>query len=96
MMMSVKAKTEYVSVVHERIGQEEVINYEVNYCEVNYYEYEHKQEVDYIQSRPCLIDSEDIVCELIEDREVEYGEIIEDREAELTEDQKVEDINMLK
>ena len=37
--MSIKAKKEYVSVVYERIEQEEVIEYEVDYCEVNYYEH---------------------------------------------------------
>ena len=46
------------------------------------------QEVDCIKPRPCLIDCEYIVCEIIEDQKVEYCEIIED--------QKVADINMLK
>ena len=34
--MSVKAKKEYVNVIYERIEQEEVIEYKVNYCEVNH------------------------------------------------------------
>ena len=75
-LMSVKAKKEYVSVIHGRIVQEEAIEYKVEYCEVNY-EYKHKQELDCIKLRPFLIDCEYIVCEIIDD-------------------QKVEDINMLK
>ena len=42
------------------MGQEEAIEYKVEYCEVNY-EYEHKQEVNCIKSRPFLIDCEYIV-----------------------------------
>ena len=38
-LMSVKAKKEYVSVIHQVIEQEEVVNYDFNYYEVNY-EYE--------------------------------------------------------
>ena len=100
--MSVKAKKAYVSVVYGRNEQEEAINHEVNYCEVNYYECE--QEVHCIKFKPCLIDSKLIVCEIIEDQKVEYCEIIEDQkveyceitETEIIEHQKVEDINMLK
>ena len=91
--MSVKAKKEYVSVINERIEQKEIIEYKVEYGKVNYYEYEHKQEVDCIKSRPCLIDCEYIVCEIIEDQNVEYCEMIEDEKVEyceVTEDQKVE------
>ena len=68
--MSVKAKKEYVSVIHGRIEQEEAIEYKAEYCEVDY-EYEHKQEVDYIKSRPFLIDCEYTVREIIEDQKVE-------------------------
>ena len=60
--MSVKVKKEYISVTHGRIEKGEAIEYKVGYCEVNYYEYEHKQEVDCIKSKPCLIDSEYIDC----------------------------------
>ena len=38
-LMPVRAKKEYVSVIHGRIEQEEAIEYRVNYCEVNYYEW---------------------------------------------------------
>ena len=38
-LMSIKAKKEHVSFVYERIEQEEVIEYEVDYCQVNYYEH---------------------------------------------------------
>ena len=76
-LMSIKAKKEYISVIHGRIEQEEAIEYRFDYCEVNYYEYEHKQEVDCIKLKPCLIDSECIVCEIIEDQKVEYCELIE-------------------
>ena len=92
-LMSVKAKKEYVSVTYGRIKQEVVIECKVEYCEVNYFEYEHKQEVDRVKSRPCLIDSEYIVCKLIEDQKVEYYEIIEDQNVEcckLIEDKKAE------
>ena len=92
-LMSVKVKKEYVRVIHGRIEQEEAIEYKVEYCEVNYYEYEHKQEVDCIKSRPFLIGCEYIVCEIIEDHKVEYCKIIEDQRVEYCE---VEDINMLK
>ena len=50
--MSIQAKKERcesVSVIHERIKQEEIIKYESDYCEVNYYEYEHKQNVSCIE-----------------------------------------------
>ena len=104
--MSVKTKKEYVSVIHNVIEQEEIVDYNVNYYEVNY-EYEKIKKVDCITSRPCLIDCEYIVCEIIEDQKAEYCEIIEDQKAEycelieeqsveIIEDQKVEDINMLK
>ena len=54
-LMSVKAKKEYVSVIHERIEQEEVIEYKFDYCEINY-ECEHMQEVDLLyQNHVCLI-----------------------------------------
>ena len=69
-LMSVKAKKEYVSVIHGRIEQEEAIEFKAEYCEGNY-EYEHKQEVDCIKSRPILIDCEYIVCEIIEEQKVE-------------------------
>ena len=103
-LMSVKAKKEYVSVAYGRIEQEEAITQEFNYCEVNYYECEHKQEVYCIKSKPCLIDSKLTVCEIIENQKVEYCEIIEDQkveyceiiEAEIFEHQKVEDINIEK
>ena len=85
--MSIKAKKECVSVIHGRIEQEEVIKFEVDFCEVNYYEYEHKQEVDYIEPITCLIDSEHIVCELIEYKKVEFCEIIE-----LIEDREIEKV----
>ena len=92
-LMSVKVKKEYVCVIHGRIEQEEAIEYQVEYCEVNYYEYEHKQEVDCIKSRPFLIDCEYIVCEINKDQKVEYCKIIEDHRVEYCE---VEYINMLK
>ena len=50
-LMSVKVKKEYVSVIHQVIKQEEVVNYGVNYYEVNY-QYEKIKKVDYIKSRP--------------------------------------------
>ena len=56
-LTSIKAKKEYVSVNYERIEQEGVIEYNVDYCEVNYYGYEHKQEIDRNKPIPCLIDS---------------------------------------
>ena len=80
-LRSIKARKEYVSVVHGRIEQEEVIECKVNYCEVNY-EYEHTQEVDCIKSRPLLTDCGYIVCKLIEDKKAEFCETIEDREVE--------------
>ena len=43
-LMSVKAKKEYVSVIHGRIEQEEAIEYKVEYCEVNY-EYKHNKKL---------------------------------------------------
>ena len=46
-LMSVKVKKEYVSVIHQVIKQEEVVNYGVNYYEVNY-QYEKIKKVDYI------------------------------------------------
>ena len=91
-LMSVKAKKEYVSVTHGRIEKEEPIEYKVEYYEVNYYEYEHKQEVGCNKSKPCLIDSEYFVCELIENQKVEYCAFIEGQKVEygeLIEDQKV-------
>ena len=69
-LTSVKVKKEYVSVIHQVIEQEEVVNYDFNYYEVNY-EYEKITKVDYIKSRPCLIDCEYIVCEIIEDQKAE-------------------------
>ena len=68
-LMSVKVKKEYVSVIHQVIEQEEIVNYNDNYYEVNY-DHE-KKKVDFIKSRPCLIDCEYIVCEIIEDQKVE-------------------------
>ena len=90
--------------MYGRIEQEEATNNEANYCEVNYYECEHKQEVYCINSKPCLIDSKLIVYEIVENQKLEYCEIIEDRnlehceiiEAEIIEHQNFEDINMLK
>ena len=77
-LMSIQEKNEScVSVIYERIEHEEVIKYEVDYCEVNYYEYEHKQEVDHFEPRPCLIDSECIVREIVEGQKVECCELIE-------------------
>ena len=35
-LMSVKVKKEYVSVIHQVIEQEEIVNYNDNYYEVNY------------------------------------------------------------
>ena len=84
-LMSVKNKKEYVNVIYERIEQEEVIEYKVNYCEVNHYEYENKKEVYCIESKPCLINSELIVCRVIEDQKVECCELIEDQKAEYCE-----------
>ena len=63
--MSVKAKKDYVGVIHQVIEQEEVVEYKVNYCEVNY-EYEHVKEVDYVKTKPCLIDNEHIEGEIVE------------------------------
>ena len=51
-LMSVKTKKEYVSVIHNVIEQEEIVDYNVNYYEVNY-EYEKIKKVDCITSRPC-------------------------------------------
>ena len=82
--MSIKAKKKYVSVIHGRIEQEKAIEYKVKYCEVNY-EYKRMQEVDCIKPRPCLIDCEYIVCEIIEDQKVEYCEKIEDQKVEYCE-----------
>ena len=67
-LMSVRAKKEYANVINERIEQEEVMEYRVDCCEVNYYEYEHKQKVDCIKLKPCLIDSEYVVCKIIENK----------------------------
>ena len=39
-LMSIQENCEYV--IHGRIEQEEAIEYKINYCEVNYYEYKHK------------------------------------------------------
>ena len=115
-LMSIQSRKEdckYVSFIHGRIKQEEVIEYKVNYCEVNY-EYEHVKEIDYVKTRPCLNDYEYFVCviiknyiaefcEIIEGKKVEIiieedivCEIIDDKNVEIIEDQKVEDINMLK
>ena len=60
-----KENCEYVSFIHGRIEQEEVIEYKVNYCEVNY-EYEHTKEVDYVKTRPCLIDCEYVMGEIVD------------------------------
>ena len=84
-LMSVKAKKEYVDVVYERMEQEEVIEYKVNYCDVNHYEYENKKEVYRIESKPCLTDNELIVCRVIEDQKVECCELIKDQKAEYCE-----------
>ena len=70
-IQSSKGKCKYVSFLHGRIEQKNAIEYEGNYCEVNYYECEHKKEVYCIESKPCLIDSEYIICEIIEDQNVE-------------------------
>ena len=91
----IKAKKEYVSVIHGRIEQEEAIEYKVEYCEVNY-EYKHKQEVDCIKSRPFLIDCEYIVHKKIEDQRVEYCEIIEDQKVEYCEIIKTKKLNAVK
>ena len=106
-----RVSSERVSFIHQRIEQEEVMEYRVNYYDVDYYEYEYSKEVDYIESRPCLIeiieDQNVECCEIIEDQKVEYYEVIEDQKAgycesiedqnvKIIEDQKIEDINMLK
>ena len=56
-LMSIQSRKEnckYASFIHERIEQEEVIEYKVNYCKINY-EYEHVKEADYVKTRPCLM-----------------------------------------
>ena len=67
-LMSIQSRKEnckYVTLIHERIEQEEVAEYKVNYCEVNY-EYEHVKEADYVKTRPCLIDDEQLIYEIVE------------------------------
>ena len=55
---------EYVNVICARMEEEELIEYKVNYCEVNY-KYEHVKEVYYVKNRPCLIDDEYLVSEIV-------------------------------
>ena len=75
-LMTVKAKTEYVSVIHSTIEQKEVIDYDVNYYRANYRRCEKVQEIDYIKYKTFLvkessdytIDYEPIKCfELVND-----------------------------
>ena len=141
--MSIKAKKEYVSVIHSIIEQQEVIDYDVNYYRANYRRCEKVQEIDFIKYKAFLVkessdysinyepnkcfelvndqnsefceiikeqkveccelinDQKVECCELIEGQKVEFCKLIEDQkveycEAEITEHQKVEDINMLK
>ena len=56
-MMFNKEIKKDVNVIHQVIEKEEVVEYNVNYCEVNY-EYEHVEEVDYVQNKPYLVDDE--------------------------------------
>ena len=67
-LMSIQSRKEnckYACFICGRIEQEEVIEYKVNYCEVNY-EYEHVKEVDYVKTRPYLIDDEHLMGEIVE------------------------------
>ena len=75
-LISVKEKKEYVSDINRRIEQEEVAEYKV--VQVNY-ECKNIQEIDSIKQKPCLIDCEYIVCEIIEEQNVEHCEIIEEQ-----------------
>ena len=69
-----------VNVIHQVIEKEEVVQYNVNYCEANY-EYEHVKEVDYVKNKPYLVDDEH--------RQVEIVEIIEEKK--INEEKKVDD-----
>ena len=67
-LMSIQSRKEnckYASFINEKIEKEEVIEYKVNYCEVNY-EYEHVKEANYVKTRPYLIDVEHLMGEIVE------------------------------
>ena len=49
----------------KKIEKEEVTEYKVNYCEVNYV-YDHVKEADYVKTRPYLIDDEHLMGEIVE------------------------------
>ena len=76
-LMSIQSRKEnckYTSFIHERIEQEEVIEYKVNYCEVND-EYEHVKGADYVITRTFLIDDEYLMYEIVEiikEKKVDY------------------------
>ena len=101
-LMSVKAKKEYVSVIHSIIEQKEVIDYDVNYYRANYRRCEKVQEIDHIKYKAFLVkessdytfDYEPIKCfELVNDQKAEFCKIIEEQKVECCElinDQKVE------
>ena len=64
-IQSRKENCECVSLISGRIEKEEAIECKVNYHEVNY-EYEHVKKVDCIKQKPCLIDHEYIMGEIVE------------------------------
>ena len=73
MFLSIQENCECV--FHGNIEQEEAIEYKIEYCEVNYYEYENKKKVDCIKPKICLIDSVHFASEIIEDKKVEHCEV---------------------
>ena len=48
----------------KKIEKEEITEYKVNYCEVNY-EYELVKEADYVKTRAYLIDDEHLMGEIV-------------------------------
>ena len=62
-LMSIQSRKEnrkYVSFMHQKIEQEEVIEYRVDYCKASY-EHENTQKIDYIEPKSCLIKSSECV-----------------------------------
>ena len=85
--LSVKPKKELIECVVTKgmIKQEYAVDYDVDYCRVNYRRCERIQEIDYVKYKPNLINDEHRevkIVEIIEDNKVELCEIIEDRKAE--------------
>ena len=86
-----------VHVIHQVIEKEEVVEYNVNYCEVNY-EYEHVKEVDYVKNKSYLVDDGNRhveIVEIIEEKKVVDSEyiVVEEKKAECC---KVEGQKMMK